>query len=89
MLFNEQGLIDIDEMIMQEASFQNIMADDMVTEEELAGQSQKVVELLHEAENRFNDEDLQFVKRLFAETNVLTAIYHFYELQNLNHHVSL
>ncbi len=86
MLFNEQGLIDIDEMIAQEPSFQNIMADGLVTEDELAGQSQRVVELLHEAERRFNDEELIFIKKLFAETNVLTAIYHYYELQNLNRH---
>lgn len=86
MLFNEQGLIDIDEMIAQEPSFQNIMADGIVTEEELAGQSEHVVELLHEAENRFSGDDLLFVKKLFAETNVLTAIYHYYELQNLNRH---
>lgn len=86
MLFNEQGLINIDEMIAQEPSFQNIMADGIVTEEELAGQSLHVVELLHEAENRFSDDDLLFIKKLFAETNVLTAIYHYYELQNLNCH---
>ena len=33
MLFNEQGILDIDEMIAQEQSFQNIMADDVVTDE--------------------------------------------------------
>lgn len=89
MLFNEQGIIDIDEMIAQEPSFQNIMADGMVTEEELSEQSQRVMDLLHEAEQRFNDEDQIFIKRLFAETNVLSAIYSYYELQNLTNHGDL
>ena len=89
MLFNEQGIIDIDEMIAQEPSFQNIMADGMVTEEEISEQSQRVMDLLHEAEQRFNDEDQLFIKRLFAETNVLSAIYRYYELQNLNHYGNL
>ena len=86
MLFNEQGFLDIDEMIANELSFQNIMADGVVTEEELRKQSEHVINLLHEAEQRFSADELQFIKKLFAETNVLSAIYHYYELQNLNNH---
>ena len=89
MLFNKQGIIDIDEMIAQEPSFQNIMADGVVTDEELRQQSERVIALLHEAQQRFNDDDLQFIKTLFAETNVLSAIYRYYELQNLNHYGDL
>jgi flagellar biosynthesis regulator FlaF len=84
MLFNEQGILDIDEMIAQEPSFQNIMADGVVTDEELRQQSERVIALLHETEQRFNDDDQQFIKTLFTETNVLSAIYRYYELQNLN-----
>ena len=89
MLFNEQGILDIDEMIAQEPSFQNIMANGVVTGEELRQQSERVIALLHEAEQRFNDDDQQFIKTLFAETNVLSAIYRYYELQNLNHYGDL
>lgn len=89
MLFNEQGILDIDEMIAQEPSFQNIMADGVVTDEELRQQSERVIALLHEAQQRFNDDDLRFIKTLFAETNVLSAIYRYYELQNLNHYGDL
>jgi hypothetical protein len=89
MLFNEQGILDIDEMIAQEPSFQNFMADGVVTDEELRQQSERVIALLHEAQQRFNDDDLQFIKTLFAETNVLSAIYRYYELQNLNHYGDL
>ena len=86
MFFDEQGIINIDEMIVQEPSFQNIMADGIVTEEEINEQTKKVTDLLHEAEKRFSKEDQLFIKKLFSETNVLTAIYHYHELQNLTPH---
>lgn len=83
MIFNAQGFIDIDEMISQEPSFQKIMEDGVVTDEELREQTNRVINLLHEIENRFSEEDQMLVKKLFAETNVLTAIYRYYELQNI------
>lgn len=83
MILNEQGFIDIDEMIAQEPSFQKIMQDGIVTGDELKQQSEKVVSLLHEVENRLSEEEQQLVKRLFVETNVLTAIYHYHSLQNI------
>jgi hypothetical protein len=83
MIFNEQGILDIDGMIAAEPSFQAIMSDGIVTDEELQQQSRLVIDLMHEAEKRFNEEDQLFIKRIFAETNVLSAIYHYYELQQL------
>lgn len=83
MIFNEQGFLDIDEMIANEASFQKIMEDGVVTDDELRQQSNVVIDLLHEVEHRFNEEDQQLIKKLFAETNVLSTIYRFYELKNL------
>ncbi len=89
MFFNEQGFINIDELIARQPSFQNIMSDGIVTNEELQEQSLRVIDLLREAETRFNEEDLQFIKSLFAETNVLSAVYHYYELQNTKSHGNL
>ena len=83
MIFNKQGYIDIDGMIAASPSFQNIMKDGIVTDEELRQQADKVISLMHEAEQRFTEEDQLFIKRLFAEANVLSAIYQYYELQEL------
>ena len=83
MLFNEQGFIDIDEMIAQEPSFQKIMQDGIVTDDELQQQSERVISLLHEVENRLSEDNQLLVQKLFAETNVLSAIYHYYSLQNI------
>lgn len=77
-------LINIDELIVKEPSFKKIMEDEIVTDDELMEQTKIVTDLLKEAENRFQGDDLQFIKKLFAETNVLSAIYHYHELQNLN-----
>ena len=83
MIFNQQGILDIDGMIAAAPSFQKIMDDGIVTDEELSQQTDKVINLMREAERRFSEEDQLFIKRLFAETNVLTTIYHYYELQHL------
>ena len=83
MIFNEQGFIDIDEMIAQEPSFQKIMEDGEITSDELREQTDRVINLLREIETRFSEDDQQLVKKLFVETNVLSVIYHQYELQNI------
>ena len=64
MIFNKQGFIDIDEMIAQEPSFQKIMEDGVVTDDELREQTETVINLLHEVENRFSEDDQLLVKRL-------------------------
>ena len=86
---NQPELLDIDEIISNSTSFKNIMADRIVTDKEMQEQSDRVVSLLNEAETRFKGDDLAFIKRLFAEANVLSAIYHYYELQNLSNNVNL
>lgn len=83
MIFNQQGILDIDGMIAAAPSFQKIMDDGIVTDEELSQQTDKVINLMREAERRFSEEDQLFIKRLFAEANVLSAIYQYYELQEL------
>lgn len=86
---NQPELLNIDEMIAQEPSFLRIMADGIVTDAELKEQSERVAALLEETEKRFQGDDLLFVKKLFAETNVLATVYHYHELQNFTNHVNL
>lgn len=77
------SLLDIDEIVTKKPSFIKIMEDGIITDEELQEQSERVLALMREAENRFNKEDLAFIKELTTETNVFYAVYHYYELQNL------
>jgi hypothetical protein len=84
MFFNEVGILNIDEMIVNNASFKNIMEDGVVTDDEIKAQSDKVVSMLHDMEAKYNDEQLTEIKNLLAESSVLYAVYNFYSIQNLN-----
>lgn len=84
MFFNEEGILNIDEMVVNNASFKNIMEDEVITEEEIKTQSDKVVALLHDMESKFSEEQLAEVKTLLVETSVLYAVYNFYSIQNIN-----
>ena len=84
MFFNEEGILNIDEMVVNNASFKNIMDDGVVTDEEIKAQSDKVVAILHDMEAKYNAQQLAEIKALLAETSVLYAVYNFYSIQNIN-----
>lgn len=84
MFFNEEGILNIDEMIVNNASFKNIMKDGIVTEEEIKTQAEKLVALLHDMEAKYSEEQLAEIKNLLVESSVLYAVYNFYSLQNIN-----
>lgn len=84
MFFNEEGILNIDEMIVNNASFKNIMKDGIVTEEEIKTQAEKLVALLHDMEAKYSEEQLAEIKSLLVESSVLYAVYNFYSLQSIN-----
>lgn len=84
MLFNEDGILNIDEMVVNNPSFKSIMEDEIVTEEEIKAQSDKVVAMLHDMEAKYNEEQLSEIKNLLVESSVLYAVYNYHSIQNLN-----
>lgn len=84
MFFNENGILNIDEMVVNNASFKNIMEDGAITEEEIKAQSDKVVAMLHNMEAKYSEAQLAEIKDLLVESSVLYAIYNFYSIQNIN-----
>lgn len=84
MFFNEKGILNIDEIVANNASFKNIMEDGIVTEEEVKAQSDKVVAMLHDMEVKYNEEQLAEIKNLLVESSVLYAVYNFHSIQNIN-----
>ena len=84
MFFNEEGILNIDEMVVNNASFKNIMEDGIVTAEEIKTQSERVVTLLHEMEQKYTPEQLEEIKRLLVDTSVLYAVYNIHSIQNIN-----
>lgn len=84
MFFNQNGILNIDEAIMNKESFKKIMADGIVTEDEIKEQSDKVVGLFQEIEKKYSEEQLREIKDLLAEISVLYAVYNIYSIQSLN-----
>lgn len=84
MFFDENGILNLDEIIVNNTSFKNIMKDGVVTSEEIMMQSDKVVSILHDMEARYNETQLAEIRELLVESSVLYAVYNFYSLQHLN-----
>ena len=84
MFFNQNGILNIDEAILNKESFKKIIEDGIVTEEEIKEQSEKVIGLFKDIENKFSEEQLRAIKDLLAETSVLYAVYNIYSIQSLN-----
>lgn len=84
MFFNEDGILNIDELVANNTSFKNIMKDGIVTEEEVKSQSDKVIEMLRNVEGKYTGEQTEEIKSLLVETSVLYAVYNYYSIQNLN-----
>ena len=84
MFFNEEGILNIDEMVVNNASFKAIMEDGVITEEEVKAQSDKVVAMLHDMEAKYNEEQLTEIKNLLVESSVLCAGYNFHSCQSIS-----
>lgn len=83
MELTKNGILDIDDLVTSQPTFRKIMEDSVVSDEELTEQSQRVIELTQQVESRLAKEELTLVKKLLAEMSVLTAVYHYYQLQNI------
>lgn len=84
MFFNEKGILNLDEMVSERPSFKKIMEDGIVTEQELSEQSDKVIALLHRIENELSAEQQELVKDVLVEVNVMNAVFHQYQIQNIH-----
>ena len=85
MFFDKQtGFFNLDEQIHLHPSFQKIMEDQIVSDEEITEQSQKVIKLLKELEVELSTGDLEKVGNAFVELGVLYAVSQIRQVQDLN-----
>lgn len=84
MFFDKEGILNLDEAVANTASFKKIMADGIVTEQELKEQAESVISLLHDMEKKFNEDELAEIKNLLTETAVLYAAYNIHSIQSIN-----
>lgn len=83
MFFDENGILNIDEVLANSVSFNKIMEDGKVTEEEIAFQAEKVIALLRKIEQEYTPNQVDEIKSLLAESSVLFAVYNFYSIQSI------
>lgn len=83
MFFDENGVLNVDDMIANNASFKTIMGDGVVTDEEIKIQSDKVVALLRNIEAKYDTTQLAEIKDLLVEMGVLYAVYNYYSIMNI------
>lgn len=84
MFFDENGILNIDEVVVNQDSFKKIMEDGVVTEQEIKQHADKVVSMLQGIEQSCSAEQATQVKELLAEACVLFAAHHVYSIQNIN-----
>lgn len=84
MFFDENGWFRLDEMVVDNPTFKKIMADDRVTDEEVTEQSQRVIALYRELEQRFTPEQLALIAEAITQTGVLYAVTRYQELQEFH-----
>lgn len=81
MFFNENGILNIDELVVNSASFKKMMEDGVITESEIKEHSDKVLALLRSMEQKYSEEQLHDIQELLVETAVLYAVYNVYSIQ--------
>lgn len=84
--FEEEGILNIDDLILEQPSFQKIMEDGIVTEEELQGQSHRVISSLKSFEASASSKQIDQVREILAEISVLVTARQIYEKQTTHRH---
>lgn len=82
-LFDENGMLNISDIISGHPSYKAIMDDGIVTDEELKNQADATVASLRRLQTLCNEEQQNAILDALSEMGVLFAAYHQYELQNI------
>lgn len=77
------GIFRLDEIVASRESLKKIMADQVVTDEEIETQSQHVVSLLHKLHDTLSEEQREEVLELLAEMTVLYATQKYQDMQGI------
>ena len=82
-LFDENGLLNIPDIVSAHPSYKAIMEDGIVTGKELEDQADAAIASLRKLQALCNEEQQAAFLDAISEMGVLFAAYHNYELQNL------
>lgn len=83
--FDNNGTLNIDELIAEQPSFIKIMEDGTVSDEEIEEQSDRIKNLLRDIEGHATPDMIEKVRHLLAELSVLVAINNIKNRQDQNY----
>jgi len=83
-IFDENGILNISDIVNNHPSYKAIMEDGIVTDQELKAQADATVASLRKLQSLCNEEQQSAILDAISEIGVLFAAYHNYELQNLS-----
>ena len=81
-LFDSNGMLDLGELVANNPAYKSIMADGIVTDEELKAQAEAAVKSLRRLQEICNEEQQSAIADAISDMAVLFAVYHNYELQD-------
>ncbi len=76
-------ILDLEPIMMNNASLMKILEDGIVTEEEIKEQSAKVTALAENLKQICSEEQLKMIQSLIAEMNTLYVAYNYNELLSI------
>lgn len=82
-LFDSNGMLDLGEIVANNPAYKSIMADGIVTDEELKAQAEAAVKSLRRLQEICNEEQQSAIADAISDMAVLFAVYHNYELQDI------
>lgn len=80
---NKIDILDLESIMMNNASLTKILEDGIVTEEEIKEQSAKVTAIAEKLEQVCSEEQLKMIQALIAEINALYVAYNYNELLSI------
>jgi len=83
-IFDENGLLNISDIVKNHPSYKAIMEDGVVTDQELKQQADATIASLRKLQSLCNEEQQGAILDAISEMGVLFAAYHHYELQDLH-----
>lgn len=82
-IFDENGFLNISDIVKNHPSYKTIMEDGIVTDQELKRQADAAIASLRALQSLCDEEQQAAILDAIAEMSVLFAAYHHYELQDL------
>lgn len=82
-LFDENGMLNIADIVAMHPSYKAIMEDGIVTDQELKDQADTTIASLKKLQSICNEEQQSAILEAISEMSVLFAAYHNYQLQDL------